>query len=153
MIVNYREDPDLQNLIVSVSADRSTIPHVGDKFHFADVFLVRFLLQDWVQEKWLFCCGVQGPHDWEVSLEIAKRIFVCFLYLNFRKMFTLSPTFASPPTKTFPSHHLISSHRGIPPTFLLILPFIQGISWRYRCFFLFEGDSFFSHPNPLSPRS
>jgi len=38
MIVNYREDPDLQNLI------------------------------DWVQEKWLNCCGVQGPHDWQNNM-------------------------------------------------------------------------------------
>jgi len=38
MIVNYREDPDLQNLI------------------------------DWVQEKWLKCCGVDGPRDWEKNM-------------------------------------------------------------------------------------
>jgi tetraspanin-5 len=38
MIVNYREDPDLQNLI------------------------------DWVQEKWLRCCGVEGPRDWESNM-------------------------------------------------------------------------------------
>ncbi|XP_013381926.1 tetraspanin-17 [Lingula anatina] len=36
-IINYREDPDLQNLI------------------------------DWVQESWLLCCGASGPNDWNLN--------------------------------------------------------------------------------------
>lgn len=38
MIVNYREDVDLQNLI------------------------------DWVQEDWLYCCGVEFYQDWELNM-------------------------------------------------------------------------------------
>lgn len=38
MIVQYRDDPDLQNLI------------------------------DWVQEEWLKCCGVEGFSDWDQNI-------------------------------------------------------------------------------------
>lgn len=38
MIVNYREDVDLQNLI------------------------------DWVQEDWLYCCGVDSYDDWQLNM-------------------------------------------------------------------------------------
>ncbi|ELU03300.1 hypothetical protein CAPTEDRAFT_26419, partial [Capitella teleta] len=38
MIVKYRDDPDLQNLI------------------------------DWVQRDWLQCCGVEGFSDWELNV-------------------------------------------------------------------------------------
>ncbi|CAH1793916.1 unnamed protein product [Owenia fusiformis] len=38
IIVQYRDDPDLQNLI------------------------------DWVQDSWLKCCGVTGPQDWESNI-------------------------------------------------------------------------------------
>lgn len=38
IIVNYREDLDLQNLI------------------------------DWVQADWLSCCGVEGPNDWDFNM-------------------------------------------------------------------------------------
>ncbi|MCL4133912.1 UNVERIFIED_CONTAM: hypothetical protein GTU68_058658, partial [Idotea baltica] len=37
-IVHYRDDPDQQNLI------------------------------DWIQEKWLHCCGIQGPNDWDRNI-------------------------------------------------------------------------------------
>lgn len=37
-IVSYREDPDQQNLI------------------------------DWIQERWLQCCGIEGPRDWDKNV-------------------------------------------------------------------------------------
>jgi len=37
-IVHYRDDPDQQNLI------------------------------DWIQEGWLECCGIEGPHDWDKNI-------------------------------------------------------------------------------------
>jgi len=37
-IVHYRDDPDQQNLI------------------------------DWIQEGWLQCCGIEGPHDWDKNV-------------------------------------------------------------------------------------
>lgn len=38
MIIGYRDDPDMQNLI------------------------------DWVQKDWLKCCGVDGPDDWDKNM-------------------------------------------------------------------------------------
>lgn len=37
-IISYREDPDQQNLI------------------------------DWIQERWLQCCGIEGPRDWDKNV-------------------------------------------------------------------------------------
>jgi len=25
-------------------------------------------LIDWIQEKWLYCCGIEGPKDWDKNI-------------------------------------------------------------------------------------
>ena len=47
-IVSYREDPDQQNLI------------------------------DWIQERWLQCCGIEGPRDWDKNVYFSECLSICY---------------------------------------------------------------------------
>ena len=91
--------------------------------------------QDWVQEKWLNCCGVQGPHDWEVN----NNFSVHFFSVNSDISFWRTLTFASSILKFPPFYNFLfpTSILFVSPSFshiersrkLPILAWTKRLSW------------------------